>query len=86
MAIVETFHLQLGYTVFVGSIQSSNRIVKNTKAKIFIDGNFFQTIEISGEFLTNIKHPQGYRAISTTDKVDIDSVFVKQYFCELKEI
>ncbi|MBZ8183289.1 hypothetical protein [Oscillatoria salina] len=68
MTVVEIFDLQSGYTLFVGPIQGSNQIVKRTKVELFIDEKPLKIIDISGEFITNVKYPQGYRAISTTDK------------------
>ncbi|MBC6419465.1 MAG: hypothetical protein GDA44_12175 [Prochloron sp. SP5CPC1] len=86
MTVTDVFHLQSGYTVFAGPIQGSDQIVRSCKAELFIDGKLCQRVEISGEFLMNVKHPEGYRAISTEQHLDLTSTFVKQHFCQLKEI
>ena len=86
MTVADVFHLQSGYTVFAGPIRGSDQIVRSCKAELFIDGKLSQIVEISGEFLMNVKHPEAYRAISTEQHLDLTSTFVKQHLCQLKEI
>jgi hypothetical protein len=86
MKIFDIFHLQSGQTVFAGSIIDNQELIKNKKAKLLIDNQKKQIIEIEGEFLMDVRHPLNYRAISTTDLIELTSEFVKKHDCKLIEI
>jgi hypothetical protein len=86
MKIFDVFHLQSGQIVFAGSIVGKHRLLKDCKADLFINNQVYQTIKIDGEFIMDVQHPLGHRAISTKDQVDITSDFVKEHDCKLREI
>ncbi len=86
MKIFDIFHFQSGETIFAGSIKGKEGLLKNSKAQLLIDNTEYQTIQIKGELLMDVKHPQNHRAISTTDLIDLTSDFVKKHDCKLIEI
>jgi hypothetical protein len=86
MKIFDIFHFQTGQTVFAGSIIKEKELLKNSKMQLLIDNQKYQTIEIEGEFLMDVKHPLNHRAISTKDFIDLTSDFVKKHECKLVEI
>ncbi|MEL4895120.1 hypothetical protein [Crocosphaera sp. Alani8] len=86
MKIVDVFHFQSGYTVLVGPIEGHEELIRGCNVGLFVDGKSFQFLEINGELLSDAKHPEGYRAITTKQHLDLTSNFVKQHFCQLKGI
>jgi hypothetical protein len=86
MIVLDIFHLQSGYTVFVGPIEGCSMPIKQCSAELLLDGKVIQTLTVSGEFLMNVKHPQGHRAISTTDCVDLTSSSVREHQYSLRLI
>jgi hypothetical protein len=85
MKILDIFHFQSGQTVFAGSVTGTENLIKNSKVGIIVDGRVHQIIELEGEFLMDVRHPSGHRAISTIDKVDLTSEFVRKHECRLVE-
>jgi hypothetical protein len=85
MKILDIFHFQSGQTVFAGSVTGKENVIKNSKVELIIDGKVHQTIQLEGEFLMDVRHPSGHRAISTIDRVDLTSEFVKKHECRLVE-
>ncbi|MGL5872927.1 MAG: hypothetical protein ACRC2R_11275 [Xenococcaceae cyanobacterium] len=83
MKIFDVFHLQSGQTVFAGYVTGTKNLIENSKAKLSIDGKISQIVEIEGEFIMNVRHPYGHRAISTIELVDLTSEFVKKHECIL---
>ncbi len=84
--IFEIFHLKSNQTIFAGSVLGHDNRFKKCKAQLFIDDESNNLVEIEGELIMDRKHPQGHRAISTRDKVDLTSEFVKMHNCRLKQI
>lgn len=85
MQIIEVFHFQSGETVFAGSVTGRNELIKQCKAELIIDGTVDKTIEIRGEFL-GVRHPEGHRALSTFEPIELTSEFVKKHDCTLRSI
>jgi hypothetical protein len=86
MKILDIFHFQSGQTVFAGSVTGTKNLIKNSKVELRIDGQVHQTIELEGEFLMDVRHPSGHRAISTIDRVDLTSECIKKHECRLIEV
>jgi hypothetical protein len=86
MKIFDVFHLQSGQTVFAGSVTGTKSLIKNFEATLLVDGKISQIVEIDGEFMMNIRHPDGHRAISTKNPVDLTSEFVKKHECILEGV
>ena len=84
--IFEIFHLKSNQTIFAGSVSGYDSRLKKCKAQLFIDNKVHKIIEIEGELIMDRKHPQGHRAISTRDKVDLTSEFIRTHNCKLKQI
>jgi hypothetical protein len=86
MVIADTFHLQSGQIVFAGKIEGGSNPVKPCEAQLFIDDQLAHNVMISGEFLMDVRHPEGYRAISTNQPVSLTSTYVKEHLCQLMEL
>lgn len=86
MKVYDIFHLESGYTVFAGSVDTTQSPVKEIHAELIVDGHRIRRFDIQGEFLMDRKHPKGYRAISTLESIDIDSDFVKTHDVSIRAI
>jgi hypothetical protein len=84
MQIVDIFYLLIGGTTFAGKIpQEIPLIGKNHyMATLIVDSSIYQeNIHIAGEWIS--RHPDGSRAISTIEVIDLTSDFVKDHDCQL---
>lgn len=80
MIVHDVFHLRSGNTVFVGSIKGCSTPIKQCSAELLVDDKVSQTVSIDGEYLMNVKHPNGHRAISVTaDQINLTSSSVRDY-------
>ena len=86
MEIFDIFHFQNGWVIFAGKLpEKIPRITGKIKyvVNLIVDGKTYQeNIQITGEMLGG-RHPDGYRGITTTEEVKINSEFVKNHHCQL---
>jgi hypothetical protein len=84
MDIVDIFHFSSRLTIFSGPVKGTNKLIMDKhKARILVDGALYQNIEVNGESITDGKHPEGHRGISTLDAVPLTSKFVEEHHCVL---
>ncbi len=84
MQIVDIFHLLIGGTTFAGKIPQEIPLIGKSQyvANLIVDGSIYQeNIHIAGEWIG--RHPDGFRAISTIEVIDLTSDFVKDHDCQL---
>jgi hypothetical protein len=84
MQIVDIFHLSISGTTFAGKITQGTPLIGKNQymANLIVDGSIYQeNIHIAGEWIS--RHPDGYRAISTIEVIDLTSDFVKDHDCQL---
>ncbi|AFY83605.1 hypothetical protein [Oscillatoria acuminata] len=86
MKICEIFKLQSGQTVFAGPLEGTSISIQNCQAELEVDGVIIQKLMIEGEFIMNVKHPVGHRAIFTTESVKINRSIIKQQTCYLRSV
>jgi hypothetical protein len=86
MDICDIFYFKTGETIFAGKLSEEIPVITSKDkytASLIVDGiTYQQNINISGEMIGG-GHPKGHRAISTMDKLDINSEFVKNHNCKL---
>jgi hypothetical protein len=84
MKIDDIFNLSSGDTVFVGSIEGTDKLIKfGQKAQLLIDGLPDRIIETRGEWHQTPRNRDGKRSISVLNAGDLTSEFVKQHDCTL---
>jgi hypothetical protein len=84
MKIDDIFHLSSGDTVFVGSIEGTDRLIKfGQKAQLLIDGLANRIIETRGEWHQTPINREGKRSISVLNAGDLTAEFVNQHDCTL---
>jgi hypothetical protein len=84
MNITDIFHLQSGETIFAGKIEGGSNPVKPCEAQLFIDDQLAQNIMMSGELLMDGRHPEGYRAISINQPINLTSTYIREHLCQLR--
>ena len=84
--VVDIFHVYNDQTAFAGEVLGHNALITRGKAQVLVDNEVQEVIEINGEYLFDRRHPLGYRAISTEDKVTLTKELVKTHDCRLKQI
>jgi hypothetical protein len=86
MEIFEIFHFQNGWVIFGGKLSKEIPLITNKRkyiANLIVDGTIYQqNIPITGEMMGG-RHPDGHRAITTTEEVKISREFVKDHHCQL---
>ncbi len=84
MKILDIFYLSSGFVIFVGPVIGTKQLLrKKYKLNLLINGVFETTIETSGEWIADRRHPLGHRSISTLDDISLTSEFVKENDCML---
>jgi hypothetical protein len=84
MQIVDIFHFSVGGTTFAGKISQEIPLIGTSQymANLIVDGSIYQeNIHIAGEWIG--RHPDGSRAISTIEVINLTSDFVKNHDCQL---
>jgi hypothetical protein len=84
MQIVDIFHLSISGTTFAGKISEEIPLICKNQymANLIVDGSIYQeNIHIAGEWIS--RHPDGSRAISTIEVIDLTSDFIKDHDCQL---
>ncbi|MCU0543094.1 MAG: hypothetical protein MUE44_13130 [Oscillatoriaceae cyanobacterium Prado104] len=84
MIICDLFHFQNDLTVFVGPVSGLNGLIKKCQAEVIVSEKIYKIIEIQGEFLPNVKHPAGHRAVSTSATIDLTTDAVQKQQCKLR--
>jgi hypothetical protein len=84
MKIIAVFHFSTGETVFAGPINGTYNRSELCMVRLTVNGEFSQTIEISGEFLMNARHPEDHRAIFTNQYVNLTTDFINENECSLE--
>jgi hypothetical protein len=90
MEIKEIFHLSGGRTALVGPISGYPKDIFNSKCEIRVDGTFLQLLLVEGIMLVAgislSNDATKNRAISTLDKVLLDSEDVRNKVCILRKV
>jgi hypothetical protein len=85
MEVVEVFHFDDGRTVLVGRIEG-DAYVGPCDGELVVDDAERQRLRIEGEMLTDAKHPDGYRSISTRSPVELDAAELKARRCVVRSV
>ena len=86
MKIFDIFHLAMGGTTLAGKLSEQISIITTKNkyiADLIVDGSIYQqNIHIIGEWM-GCRTPDGYRAISTPEIINLDYDFIKSHDCQL---
>lgn len=86
MKVIDVFHLTSGHTVLVGRVQDRKELIEKYIVEIILDDKVIKIITIDGEWLTGNNHPEGHRAISTTEPLNLTHDLVLQHDCRLRVV
>ena len=86
MKVLDVFYLTSGHTVLVGRVQDRKELIGKCMVEIILDGKEIKIITIDGEWLTGNNHPEGHRAISTTEPLTLTPALVVHHDCRLRVV
>lgn len=84
MKVTDVFHLTSRHTILVGRVQGIRELIGKCMVEIILDDKVIKIITIDGEWMTGNNHPEGHRAISTTEPLNLTHDLVLQHDCRLR--
>ena len=69
--IENVFHFENGQTVFVGIVEEGPNLINSREVVLMMGDNVKQTIKLEGEMLPNPSNKDGFRSVSSRDKVNL---------------
>lgn len=86
MRIADVFKFGDGRTVFVGPITGSTNFVHACTCELTVDGAKRGIVQIEGEMITDGRHPDGHRSLSTKEPESLERNTVLSSECWLRPV
>ncbi len=83
IVVTDIFRLRDGRTVCVGPVEGGEDLIEPQACDLLVKGVKKATIRIA-EDLVEGKHPEGLRAVSTSDTVELDPQSLSKSECRLR--
>jgi len=84
LRVRDVFQFANGQTVFVGPVEGSSSYVGPQTCELLVDGARRQVLQLEGEMLPDPRRDNGYRSVSTKDKVDLSTSDLTDHACILR--